>query len=231
MATLLPSGEVLVVGGVDSLFDTPNTADRAELYNPTTGAWQPTGALKVSRASVAAVLENGQVLVAGGYNTVNNVSTYLDSSELYNPSTGEWSLTAGMRLANSSPADAVLLTNNDVLIADDAQFYTPGTASWTSTGVLPKTAGLPTVASLLNNGNVLASGTRCNYRGCGGAASDICFLYAFSSNTWSVTGSMNESRLSHTSTRLPSGKVLVAGGYAHVASEPTVLSSAELYTP
>jgi hypothetical protein len=231
MATLLPSGEVLVAGGVDSLFNTPNTADTAELYNPSTGTWQATGGLNVSRASVAALLENGQVLVAGGYNTVNNVSTYLASTELYNPSTGEWSLTASMQLANSSPADAVLLTNHDVLIADDAQFYNPGTASWTSTGAFPKTAGPPTVASLLNNGNVLASGTRCNYRGCGGAASDISFLYAFSSNTWSVTGSMNEPRLSHTSTLLPSGKVLVAGGYAHVASEPTVLSSAELYTP
>jgi hypothetical protein len=42
---------------------------------------------------------------------------------------------------------------------------------------------------------------------------------------------MNQARLSHTSTLLPSGKVLVAGGYAHVASEPTILSSAELYTP
>ncbi len=58
----------------------------------------------------------------------------------------------------------------------------------------------------------------------------ICFLYAISSNTWSVAGGMNQARLSHTSTLLANGKVLVAGGYAHVASEPIVLSSAELYT-
>jgi hypothetical protein len=231
-ATLLPSGEVLVAGGVDSLFNTPNTEDTTELYNPSRGTWQATGALNVSRASGAAVLENGQVLVVDGYNTVNNVFTYLASAELYNPSTGEWSLTASTQEATSSATTPVLLTNGDVLIADEAQFYNPGTASWTSTGPLPGISGPPTVASLLSGaGNVLASGTRCNYRGCGGAASPICFLYAFSSNTWSKTGSMNDARLSHTSTLLPSGKVLVTGGYSHVASEPTVLSSAELYTP
>jgi hypothetical protein len=232
-AALLPSGEVLVAGGVDSLFNTPNTEDTAELYNPSTGTWQATGALNVSRASgAAALLENGQMLVVDGYNTVNNVFTYLASAELYNPSTGEWNLTASTREATSSATTPVLLTNGDVLIADEAQFYNPGTASWTSTGPLPGISGPPTVASLLSGtGNVLASGTKCNYRGCGGAASPICFLYAFSSNTWSKTGSMNDARLSHTSTLLPSGKVLVAGGYSHVASEPTVLSSVELYTP
>jgi hypothetical protein len=40
---------------------------------------------------------------------------------------------------------------------------------------------------------------------------------------------MNQPRLSHSSTLLPSGKVLVAGGDA--GSTPTILSSAELYTP
>jgi hypothetical protein len=231
MATLLPSGEVLVAGGVDSLFNTRNTEGTAELYNPSTGVWQATGLLNVSRASGAALLENGKVLVADGYNTVNNTTTYLASAELYDPSTARWSFTASMQEPTAAPTTPVLLTNGDVLIADEAQVYNPGIASWTSTGPLPETAGPPSVATLLNTGNVLASGTRCTYRGCGGAASNGCFLYAFSSNTWTATGSMNDARLSHTSTLLPSGKVFVAGGYAHVASEPTVLSGAELYTP
>jgi hypothetical protein len=103
--------------------------DTAEVYNPSTGVWQVTGALNVSRASgAAALLENGQVLFVDGYNTVNNVFTYLASAELYNPSTGEWSLTARTREATSSASTPVLLTNGDVLIADEAQFYNPGTA-------------------------------------------------------------------------------------------------------
>jgi hypothetical protein len=228
-ATLLPSGQVLVAGGVDSLFNTPNTAGAAELYNPSTGVWQTTGSLNVSRAGGAALLENGQVLVTGGYNTLNNNSTNLAGAELYNPSTGKWSLTASMQSANPSPTTPVLLSNNNVLIADETQFYNPGSASWTSTGPLPKTAGAPIVASLLNTGNVLASGTRCNYSGCGDAPSTVCFLYTFSGNTWSAAGSMHQARLGHTSTLLPSGKVLVVGGYSTNSFIP--INGAELYTP
>jgi Galactose oxidase, central domain/Kelch motif len=229
MATLLPSGEVLVAGGVDSLFNSPNTAATAELYNPSTGVWQTTGSLNVARATAAALLENGQVLVAGGYNTFNNFFTYLASAELYNPSTAQWSFTASMQAPNSSPTTPVLLTNSDVLIADGHQFYNPAMAAWTSTGALPKTAGPPAVASLLNTGNVLASGTRCNYNGCGNAPSPVCFLYTFSSNSWSAAGLMNKARLGHTSTLLPSGKVLIVGGYSTNQFIPT--NSAELYTP
>jgi N-acetylneuraminic acid mutarotase len=45
--------------------------------------------------------------------------------------------------------------------------------------------------------------------------------------SWSYTGSLNQARYSHTATRLPNGKVLVAGGYAG----NSYLSSAELYDP
>jgi Galactose oxidase, central domain/Kelch motif len=227
MATLLPSGEVLVAGGYNST----NTWATAELYNPSTGVWQTTGSLNVARTRAAAQLENGQVLVAGGYNTFNNVTTYLASAELYNPSTAQWSLTASMQSPNSSPTTPVLLTNGDVLIANEAQFYNPGFASWTSTGPFPfsKFAGPPAVASLLNTGNVLGSGTRCAYSGCGYAPSLVSFLYTFSSNSWSVAGNMHRARLGHTSTLLPSGKVLVAGGY--VDNHFTLTNGAELYTP
>ncbi len=44
--------------------------------------------------------------------------------------------------------------------------------------------------------------------------------------SWTATGSLHGARLSHTATLLPSGKVLVAGGYGGPA-----LSSAELYDP
>ena len=44
--------------------------------------------------------------------------------------------------------------------------------------------------------------------------------------SWTATGSMGTTRYSHTATLLPSGQVLVAGGYAGRS-----LSSAELYDP
>jgi hypothetical protein len=142
----------LITVGFHSLFNTPNTEDTAELYNPSTGVWQATGALNVSRASGAALLENGRVLVVDGYNTVSNTTTYLASAELYDPSIARWSFTASMQEPTAVPTTPVLLTNGDVLIADEAQFYNPGTASWISTGPLPETAGPPSVATLLNTG-------------------------------------------------------------------------------
>ena len=53
-------------------------------------------------------------------------------------------------------------------------------------------------------------------------------LYDPDTNTWSSTGSMGTARIRHTATRLPSGKVLVAGGYN---SSNSYHASAELYDP
>ena len=67
-ATLMPSGKVLVAGGIsyfDSVFPTS-----AELYDPATGKWSPTFPLVSGRRDhIAALLANGKVLVAGGFNT------------------------------------------------------------------------------------------------------------------------------------------------------------------
>lgn len=125
------------------------------------------------------------------------------------------------------PHSLLLLTNGDAMVANAAQFYNPATAAWTITGSFPPhTARPPELATLLDNGNVLGSGTYCDYSGCGATSTATCFLYTTSANSWSVTGSMDQRRTHHTSTLLPSGKVLVAGGYV----APEVLASAELYT-
>ena len=175
-ATLLPNGEVLVAGGVDSLYNSPDTSPTAELYNPSTGTWQTTGSLETSRAREGAVLlQNGQVLVAGGYNTSNGTTTGLASAELYDPSKGSWRLTGSMRLALATLPPLVLLPNSDVLVGNEVQFYNPATRTWVNTGALPTIAGPPSQESLLNTGNVLASGTRCTYSGCGHKGTEYCY--------------------------------------------------------
>jgi hypothetical protein len=96
-ATLLPNGEVLVAGG-------DATGTSAGLYNPTTQTWTVTGSMNASRyGHTASLLANGMVLVAGGCCTSGSVPGYsepvseaLTSSELWNPATGEWSLTGSM---------------------------------------------------------------------------------------------------------------------------------------
>ena len=76
-ATLLPSGQVLVVGGMDS-----SSLTSAELYDPSTEQWSAAGALTTARSHhTACVLPTGSVLVAGGHSS----SGPLAGTELYVP--------------------------------------------------------------------------------------------------------------------------------------------------
>src|SRR5439155_24169902 len=88
-ATLLTNGQVLVAGG--AMYDGVNWVKiaSAELYDPATGRWTATGAMR-SRRSVhtATLLPNGRVLVVGGTDSPTN-------SELYDPALGSWSLVSG----------------------------------------------------------------------------------------------------------------------------------------
>ena len=79
-ATLLPSGKVLVAGGV-SFFGTVFPTS-AELYDVATGKWLPTLPLTSGRSEhIAALLPNGKVLAAGGFNTTDTGP----STELFDP--------------------------------------------------------------------------------------------------------------------------------------------------
>ena len=72
-ATLLPSGKVLVAGGIGGA----GGPTSAELYDPATGLWAPTGSLVSPRSGfhTATLLPNGKVLVAGGSNAANQRGT------------------------------------------------------------------------------------------------------------------------------------------------------------
>jgi WD40 repeat protein len=81
-------------------------------------------------------------------------------------------------------------------------------------------------ATLLANGKVLVAGgttnTSSTYSSFASAE-----LYDPSTGSWSATGPMSTGRYGHTATLLPSGKVLVTGGYGTNGS----LATTELYDP
>jgi len=241
-ATLLPNGNVLVAGGVGSLYDSntqsdTNTVATAEIYNATTGTWTATGGLNAARADAATtLLGDGKVVTVGGYSKTGQATsvTYLTSAELYDPTSGRWSLTTSIPVSSFESITPVTLPDGDVLISNAAQFYIPSTATWTATGALPTVAGPPHVAAPLDTGNVLGTDIACKptkLYPCS-ATTNHAYLYDSSTNTWSVTGSMSYARSSHTITVLTNGQVLVAGGFVHpVPGYVTPISTAELYTP
>src|SRR5512140_26592 len=67
-ATLLPSGKVLVTGGISfGPAGGPPYLASAELYDPATGTFAPTGAMATPRSGhTATLLQDGRVLIVGG---------------------------------------------------------------------------------------------------------------------------------------------------------------------
>jgi hypothetical protein len=144
----------------------------------------------------AVLLQNGQMLVAGGV----NASGSLTSAELYNPSSGTWTATGAMITARSG-FSLTLLPSGEVLAAQgtSAELYNPATGTWTATGSSTSSIGGPN-AALLQDGEVLAIGESIN------TASE---LYNASTSAWSATGGTGTTIINPITPRLLNGEVFV----------------------
>ncbi|TMA97303.1 MAG: PKD domain-containing protein, partial [Deltaproteobacteria bacterium] len=243
-AVLLADGRVLVVGGVSNYTCAAEpVGTSAEIYDPATGLWSPTGSMQVARSSAAiALLADGNVLVAGGGNRCSRV---WNSAELYDPATGEWTLTDGMSAARQSAA-AVRLTDGRVLVAGGigaspfaslatAELYDPANGTWAATGSMRNRrywtfedmAALDNFLSLLPDGRVFTAGgvDRCGALFCARNILNAAELYDPASGTWTPTGAMAGRRAEHQTTVLAGGRVLVSGGQYGGAA----LNTVELY--
>jgi gas vesicle protein len=98
--TLLSDGRTLVTGG-EACGNTCSGVLEAELYDPSTGRFARTGDMNSThRQSIAALLPNGSVLVAGDGTP--------GSAEPYDPATGVFSKTGNMLQARVAPMAATL---------------------------------------------------------------------------------------------------------------------------
>ena len=184
-----------------------------------------TGSLNTARAShTSTVLNNGMVLIAGGYN-----GNILASAELYDPASGTFTSTGSLNNARIYHT-ATLLNNGMVLIVGGtdnngnilagAELYNPATGTFTPTGSLSTARELHTAT--LKNGMVLIAGGTDN----NGNILASAELYNPTTGTFTPTGSLNTTRIYHTATMLNNGMVLIAGGYDNSGD---ILASAELY--
>jgi hypothetical protein len=163
-ATLLKDGTVLIAGGRDSedVFDGFPLND-AELFNPATGIFTATGVMKQFRYEhAAALLNNGQVLLTGGFNGIP-----VQDAELFDPTTRSFSGTGIMGTARADHT-ATLLEDGTVLVAGGFSFVAPGSFSsaevfdpstnmFTPTGPMGA-ARFRHTATRLNDGSVLVTG-------------------------------------------------------------------------
>jgi hypothetical protein len=152
-AALLPNGRVLIVGG----------GTGAELYDPATNSFLPAPGISANRCRATATpLADGRVLIAGGSDCSNTVYTVLDTAEVYDPSTGQFTPT-GKLVASEAYHTATLLPDGRVLLVGGSgtpnlgQFYDPATGSFTFGPhlIYPR---LGHTATLLTNGGLLIVG-------------------------------------------------------------------------
>src|SRR5438105_2780157 len=173
----------------------------------------------------ATLLANGNVLVAGGTDGTNS----LTSAELDDSTTSAWRATTNLGGARNHHT-ATLLSNGTVLVAGgtdgtsilaSAELYNPATGVWSATGSLAIGCYYH-MATALANGTVLLAG---GYDGANFLTSTQ--LYDPASGSWAITAGLGIARGYHTLTSLLNGKALVAGGF----DGTNFLASAQAYDP
>ena len=235
-STLLPTGLVLLTGGCNN----STALNTAELYNPTTNTFTAlTATMTTARIGhTATLLPTGQVLITGGFNNLGSEAP-LNSAELYDPVANTFTaLTATMttvreqHMATLLPNGLVLITggwNSSFVALDAAELYNPTTQTFTALTATMTSGRVAHTSTLLPNGQVLIAGGGVIY---GVNTLNTAELYDPVANTFTaLTATMTALRGGHIATLLPSGQVLIAGGFSLANGSGTVLNSAELYNP
>jgi hypothetical protein len=216
-AVALESGEVLLLGGDPSGTGATPTAD-AEIYDPVTDTFRPTGSMTIPRRPYGAVrLHDGRVLVAGGTTTGKVV---VASAEIYDPLTGRFTRTGDLAAARHKHAAAVRpdgtvlimggsAGQSDSVILASTELFDPERGSFRPAP--PLVFGrYKTAAVAFPDGSALVAG----------GSSELVEFYDSALGLFLLAaGGRQQARYFATATLLDNGSVLVAGGYGGGGSD------------
>jgi hypothetical protein len=195
------------------------------------------GTMSVARfAHTATLLNDGTVMIAGGFNAGYNANS---SVEKYDPTTNSFSqMSSGMQVARAFH-QATTLADGRVLLSGGsccvyspqaigtAEIYDPATGSFTATPGTPNVARFKHTATLLYDGTVLLAGGATNPSQ---AATSSGEIYNPTTGQFTPTTSLSSSRYSHTATLLNDGSVFFAGGWQGSGSNVSPQANSEMFS-
>ena len=254
-AVTLADGRVLLCGGADALGAVLSTC---EIYDPVANTFTPTGSMLTPRVLHAAVrMADGRVLVAGGTSSlldaVSTITNVRNSTEIFNPATGTWTVSANLGGFRMLPSLS-LLPNGRVLAAGglevsflfgiplsagttaSCQSYNPATNSWAAAAAMPGArTGHQFNQTTLQNGRVLMTGgmsvsVNITTQVITTTPLTNACTYDQATNTW-TSSTMATARSLHSATRLPDGRVVVCGGAQGSLTLPVAVDGVEVYSP
>src|SRR5512133_132139 len=177
----------------------------------------------------ATLLPDGSVLLAGGMET-SQLERYLPASGTFVPA-GDLGTRRWAHQASVLPGGGVLLTGGvfGVSVLATAQVYEAGTGL-RAVGALTATRMLHAAAELADRRILLTGGLPAT--GSDVYATSTSELFNPATGAFTASGSMASPRTGHTATRLPDGRVLIAGGRNSTCwntCPELIWASAELY--
>lgn len=228
-ATTLPSGQVLMAGG---MADAGGRIATVELFDPASNTVQELSPLAERRAGhTATALGDGRVLIAGGYD-----GTYLASLEAWDPSARQFRPAGALREARSGHT-ATLLRDGRVLFVGgvgpgwtflrSAELYDPetGRSDLVDSMHVPRESH---TATLLADGGVVVIG---GHRGRRAGMTVHASAERFDPQTgrFEPAGTLATARHKHDAIRLADGRVLVVGGADR--TDRVHYATTEIYDP
>jgi hypothetical protein len=210
----LQDGRVLVMGGYDAA---DNLLASAELFDPATNTFSPSGEMTVPRKGLTPILlPDGRVLIIGGSD--DNIA--LDDAEVYDPATGTFEF-AGFMTVGRYYHQAVVLPDGRVALLGgynssgpepSVEIYDPATETFERHGRL-RTGRAGPSATLLPDGRLLVAGGQV-FSSSGAGPQRGVELYDPKTGQSIALDPLPGPRRHHIAISLGDGRVLIVGGAA-----------------
>ena len=217
-AVLGTDGRIYAVGGDFADVSDPGHSIIAEVYNPTTNAWQSLPSLPVGRDNLALAADSAGVIYAiGGFD--GTAFQTLGSVATWKVGDASWSaLPDAMTTARSLHGAATLADGKIYAVGGEHgvatgeigafEYYQPGASGWHTLDAMPTARKALGVAAL---GSSLYAIGGSRYNSTGMRYTSVVEVYDATAHAWSQVTSLPSGRFDHAAVPL-GGKIYVIGG-------------------